>query len=75
MNSNTIVVTTHCSLLDPNPMDSFLKVTGDWPSSIMRARVLLITSADVQGAGTTSTIGTKYGGFVSNFEKERDTIR
>ena len=45
------------------PLTSFFRVTGDWPMSAMRARVRLTTSGCVQGAGTSSTNGIRYGGF------------
>ena len=47
----------YCSLLMTKPLISFFNLTGDCPSSLIRAVVLSATESVVQGAGITSTTG------------------
>ncbi len=51
-----------CSRFRAKPSISFFTVAGTWPALTMRSRVRSTTAGSVQGAGQSSTNGTRYGG-------------
>ena len=57
-------IQAYCILFRANPRASLLRVIGDWPISSMSCLTFWVTSGFVNGAGTISTRGTKYGGFI-----------
>lgn len=58
------LMAAYCILLRANPRLSLLRVMGDWPTFSISSLAFAITSCLVHGAGTSSTNGTKYGGFI-----------
>ena len=58
------IMRAYCSLLMTNPFMTFFTTIGDCPIIRISSRVTVVTWGAVQGAGITSTRGTRWGGFI-----------
>lgn len=65
-------IAAYCILLRANPGLSRLRVTGDWPIFSISSLTFVRTSCLVHGAGTNSTSGTKYGGFICHVQMKNN---